>query len=402
MSTPLPRTVDTLADAVLARTIELCQVAAPPLDEADRAAVVTSWWTADQIQAIHSDAAGNVWGRLRTGPEGVGAAADTPALVVAAHLDTVFGRDVEHGVRREGDQLIGPGVGDDTVAVAALSALDRLLPADVPQPIWILATVGEEGLGNLKGVTAALASPPPRGRTARNTRVQIGALIAVEGNYLGRVNVVGVGSVRWRVTVTGPGGHAWEQAEHPSAVHEAIGILAALTAVERPAGERTALNVGVLNGGESINARARRCVFEVDLRAEAAEPLAELAAAVRAVLTVEPPLALEIQDLGFRPAGRLAPDHPLARAAADALRAEGIEPRFTAASTDANAAYARGIPAVTVGVTTGDGTHTEAEWIDMTPLASGLRALAATVSAGAHPRVDPPAVAGPTASANKE
>lgn len=363
MSTaPLPRDGD-LAAAVLARTIELCAVPAPPLDEADRAAVVAGWWAADQIAAVGSDRAGNVWGRVRAGTQ-----ADAPALLVAAHLDTVFGREVAHGVRRDGDRLIGPGVGDDSVAVAALSALDRLLPAETPQPVWILATVGEEGLGNLKGITAALAGP-----------VRPAAVIAVEGNYLGRVNLVGVGSVRWRVTVTGPGGHAWEQAEHPSAVHEAIRILAALTSIPRPAGERTSLNVGVLNGGESINARARRCTFEVDLRAEAASPLAALTAAARAVLTVEPPMELDIADLGFRPAGRLAAEHPLAGAAVEALTGVGIVPRFTAASTDANAAYARGIPAVTVGVTTGDGTHTEAEWIDVPPLASGLTALADTI-----------------------
>jgi tripeptide aminopeptidase len=355
-----------LAEGVLARTIELCAVPAPPLDEADRAAVVTGWWTADRIDAVHSDRTGNVWGRVRAG-----ANRDAPALVVAAHLDTVFGREVAHGVRREGDRLIGPGVGDDSVAVAALSALDRLLPAELPHPVWLLATVGEEGLGNLKGVTAALASPPPR--------VSVGALLAVEGNYLGRVNVVGVGSVRWRVTVSGPGGHAWEQAEEPSAVHEAIRMLAALTNVRRPAGERTSLNVGVLNGGESINARARRCAFEVDLRAEAAAPLAELTEAARALLTGEPPMEVSVEDLGFRPAGRLSEDHPLALAAAGALAEQGIQPRFTAASTDANAAYARGIPAVTIGVTTGDGTHTEAEWIDVPPLAAGLKALADTI-----------------------
>jgi tripeptide aminopeptidase len=359
-----------LAELVTERTVTLCLVPAPPLDEADRAAVVQNWWQADGLAEVHADARGNVWALVRPGLAPAGR-----SLVVAAHLDTVFGRDVVHGVRFEGSgdqaRLIGPGVGDDTVAVASLSVLDRLLPAETDHPVWIVATVGEEGLGNLAGVTAALAAPP--------SGVSIGALIAVEGNYLGRVNVVGVGSVRWRVTLIGPGGHAWEQADHPSAVHEAIRILAELVAVPRPEGERTALNVGVVVGGESINARARHCHFEVDLRAEAAAPLAELEAAARAVLSVAAPIELTITDLGFRPAGRLDPEHPLARAAAAALTAAGVPPRFTAASTDANAAYARDLPAITVGVTTGDGTHTEAEWIDLPPLASGLVALTDTI-----------------------
>ena len=90
--------------------------------------------------------------------------------------------------------------------------------------MWIVATTGEEGLGNLAGVRALLDDPPGPVR----------ALIALEGNYLGRVNVTGVGSTRWRVTVTGPGGHAWEEAGQPSAVHEAARLITALAALAQP------------------------------------------------------------------------------------------------------------------------------------------------------------------------
>jgi acetylornithine deacetylase/succinyl-diaminopimelate desuccinylase-like protein len=145
------------------------------------------------------DATGNVWGQLRDG--------ELPAVLVAAHLDTVFGPEVAHGARPDGDgRLLGPGVGDDSVAVASLAALQALLPESVGAAVWIVATVGEEGLGNLAGVTAALQQPP----------VPIGALLALEGNYLGRVNTIGVGSVRFRVVVDTPGGHAWEDADAPT------------------------------------------------------------------------------------------------------------------------------------------------------------------------------------------
>ncbi len=144
-------------------------------------------------------------------------------MLVCAHLDTVFGPEVRHGTQRHGARLAGPGVADNTVAVCALSALDALLPRDLRHPVWIVATAGEEGLGNLAGVRALLADPPG----------PVGAVIALEGDYLGRVIVTGVGSVRWRVTVTGPGGHAWQDAGQPSAVHEAARLVTALAALAR-------------------------------------------------------------------------------------------------------------------------------------------------------------------------
>ena len=194
-------------------------IPAPPRHEQQRAAGRSaSWWAADGLDAVTVDAAGNVRARLRAGDPG------RPAVLLCAHLDTVFGPEITHAVVRHGGRLTGPGVGDNTVAVCALSALDALLPGDLRHPVWIVATTGEEGLGNLAGVRALLDDPPGPVR----------ALIALEGNYLGRVNVTGVGSTRWRVTVTGPGGHAWEEAGQPSAVHEAARLITALAAPGPP------------------------------------------------------------------------------------------------------------------------------------------------------------------------
>ena len=180
--------------------------------------MVRDWWSADGLDAVTVDAAGNVRARLRAGDP------ERPAVLLCAHLDTVFGPEITHAVVRHGGRLTGPGVGDNTVAVCALGALDALLPGDLRHPVWIVATTGEEGLGNLAGVRALLDDPPGPVR----------ALIALEGNYLGRVNVTGVGSTRWRVTVTGPGGHAWEEAGQPSAVHEAARLITALASLAHP------------------------------------------------------------------------------------------------------------------------------------------------------------------------
>ena len=213
------------------------------------------------------------------------------------------------------------------------------------------------------------------------------------------MNVTGVGSTRWRVTVAGPGGHAWEEASQPSAVHEAARLVTALAALAHPEPEqpgsgppgsgrpgptrppKATVNVGLIEGGESVNSRAQRCEFLVNLRSGDPAALDALRSEARSVLD-DPagPLAVSVQAIGERPAGQLDPGHPLATLAAQVLSEAGIPPRFTAASTDANAAYPRGIPAVTLGVTTGEGTHTEQEWIDADPVAAGLAALAATVA----------------------
>jgi tripeptide aminopeptidase len=352
-----------LSAAVVERTVSVTELPAPTFAESARAGLVTSWWQADGWSDVGRDAVGNVWATVRKGTG--------PATVIAAHLDTVFPADLDHTVRRDGKRLYGPGVGDDGVGLAALSAVGRLVHERAgAMPVLLLATVGEEGLGDLRGARHAVSVPP----------AELAAFIAVEGNYLGRVGTVGVGSTRWRVEVLGPGGHAWEAPGTPSAVHEAAIRIARLAAMPVEPGQST-LNVGTVEGGEAINAIARRAVFDVDVRGARQGDLTSLAVSVLSVLQAAPPAGLEVDvaELGSRPAGSLEPDHPLVRAACDALTARGLAVRCIASSTDANAAHAAGIPAVALGVTTGSGEHTPQEWIDTAPLADGLAALADTV-----------------------
>ena len=355
-------TAKVLAERVLERTIEIAAVPAPTGAEADRARVVAEWWRTDGWSDVHADGAGNVWALARPG---TGA-----AILLAAHLDTVFPADLPYTVFEEGGRLIGPSVGDDSVALAALSAVGTLLSEQLGGPLWLLATTGEEGLGNLRGILEALDAFTPT----------IGAMIAVEGNYLGRVSVVGVGSRRWRVSVSGPGGHAWEASEAPSAIHAAADLIGdtARLSEGRP---QVVVNVGRIGGGEAINARARACWFDLDLRADDPAALGALADEARALIEAKALGGIEvgIEELGSRPAGRLDAGHPLVRAAAVALEEAGIDPEFVATSTDANAAHVRGIPAVALGITTGSGEHTPKEWIDIAPIADGLSILARTV-----------------------
>jgi tripeptide aminopeptidase len=359
----------TLSSAVIRRTIKLAEIPAPTGGEDARRERLRSWWLQDGWTDVRTDEAGNLWARVRPG--------DGPAVVLAAHLDTVFDDTVDHRVRRDGARLCGPSVGDDSVGVAALSALGTLLASTAgATPVWIVATVGEEGLGNLRGITEVI----------RQDQVPLAAVVAVEGNYLGRIATVGVGSVRWQVTVSGPGGHAWEQSDAPSAVHAAARMVAGLAALPRRGagtgpGRRCSVNVGLFSGGEAVNARARQAMFLVDLRAASAAALADLETRARRVIRAPgAQITVGVEELGRRPAGELAPTHPLAAAAAGALRAAGLPARFTAASTDANAAHAAGVPAIAIGVTTGGGEHTPEEWIDTSPLGTGLGCAAATIA----------------------
>jgi acetylornithine deacetylase/succinyl-diaminopimelate desuccinylase-like protein len=352
-----------LAATVVERTIALARISAPSGSEERRAELVAGWWEADGWSSVRTDDAGNVRARIR---DGAG-----PAILLCAHLDTVFPDDPPPQIRHEEGRLTGPSVGDNSVAVAALSALGPLIPHQGSAPVWIVATTGEEGLGNLRGIRHALDQPSE----------QVGAVIAVEGNYLGRVATTAVGSFRWRVTITGPGGHAWEKAAAPNALHEVGRLIVGLDALYDPT-TRTSVNIGRGGGGEAINARARSAWIELDVRAEDPQALKELEE--RAAKEVEAirgrGVEATVEQLGRRPAGRLDPSHPLVRAAVEALAAAGMEAELVGASTDANAAFALGIPAITVGVTKGAGEHTLDEWIELAPVATGLQVLAETVA----------------------
>jgi tripeptide aminopeptidase len=351
---------DALTARVLERTVELARIPAPAGAEHTRANVVRRWWDDDGwLPAI--DEVGNVWGQVPGGPG--------PGLLICAHLDTVFPADLPHEVVATPGRLTGPSVGDDAIGVAALSAV-AAMSGPGPGPLWLVATVGEEGIGNLAGIRHALAHAPH----------PVMAVIAIEGNYLGRVVTTGVGSIRWRVHFSGPGGHAWERAGAPSAVHAAArsaARIADLTVTQA----RYSVNVGSIGGGEAINARARDAWFEADLRAGTATALQDLADRAERIITeaAGAGLAVKMTELGRRPAGSVGQSSPLAKAAADALARAGIDCEFGAASTDANAAYEAGIPAVALGVTRGEGEHTPMEWIETAPVAAGLAALAGTI-----------------------
>ena len=350
-------------DATIRDQIRLCEIPAPPFGEAARAQAYAAAFRAAGLKNVRIDREGNVLGE-RPGKS------TSPHLVMSAHLDTVFPEGTDVRVTRKGSVLHGPGIGDDCRGLAVLLAVVRALDAgkvDTVGPISFVGTVGEEGLGDLRGVKALFAETL-KGRIHR--------FVSVDGSGYGITNV-SVGSRRYRVTFRGPGGHSYDDfgAANPAhALGRAISLIADLQVPVRP---RTTFSVGRIGGGTSVNAIAAEVWMEVDLRSSDAPALAALDArfqqAVQRALTLENErwkargrLTVSIDAIGDRAAGRIPDDAPIVRTAMAVTRAVGLTPQLEEGSTDSNVPMNLGIPAITVATGPATGTHTLQEAFDTT------------------------------------
>ncbi|WP_027482219.1 M20/M25/M40 family metallo-hydrolase [Deinococcus pimensis] len=330
---------------------------APTFEEEERARLIHHLWTG-LGHSPELDEVGNVV--LRLGPQ------EGRALVLASHLDTVFSRDTDLTVHERRGRLSGPGLGDNSASLAVLTALLRdLEPARLRRPLWLVANVGEEGLGDLRGAKHLLERHAPR----------IASFVAVDG-YLGLAVTRAVGVRRYKATFTGPGGHSWGD-RAPSAIH-ALGLaVTALYSLPLPPGPRTTLNVGEARGGNSVNSIAATAELLLDLRS--LDPRALVTLEERALSALEGAargggVDVHIEKVGDRPGGDLASD-ALMRLARRAAESVGVELRTAASSTDANAAAPHGIPALALGVYRGGNAHREDEWVAPDSLETGLRML---------------------------
>jgi acetylornithine deacetylase/succinyl-diaminopimelate desuccinylase-like protein len=350
-------------EAVASLAARICEVPAPTGQEFERARLVASLWR-ERGYVPEIDAVGNVYVRRS------GADDKRPLLMILAHTDTVFPASTPIVVRREGERLHGPGIGDNSVSVAAmLHTFDLLdeLQIETATDILAVANVGEEGLGNLLGARTAV----------ERYREQLGAVLAIDGG-LGHVTHGAVGSKRWRITVRGPGGHSYGSFGTPSAIHGLGRIIAAIADLQVPKHPKTTFNVGVIEGGTSVNTIAAEASAQLDMRSIDVEALNALAEQVRQVVEQRAGQGLqtEIEVLGERPAGARSLDDPLVKLAGETLRWLGIEPRYGSSSTDANVPISLNIPAVCIGVTRGERAHTLQESFLIPPLRQGLAQLA--------------------------
>ena len=359
-------------DRVAALCVAVQQIAAPTDHEEERAAWVRARFDALGLSDVHVDAQRNVFARVP------GRDATAPALLVSAHTDTVFPAHTDLNVRHEAaeDRIYGPGIGDNSTGVAALLVLAETLATLQPPPvdIWLVANSGEEGLGDLRGMRAAVQTLHDR----------VGAAIVLEGMGLGRIVHRALGSRRYRISVNAPGGHSWSDFGTASAVHVLSLIAADIVRIKVPTAPRTTFNIGRMDGGTSINTIAQQAKLELDMRSEDPTALQYLIANVnqlveryQAARWKKWGVHVTVETIGDRPAGEIAPDHPLVKAASAALADAGLTtaPDLRISSTDANIPLSQGIPAVCVGIAEGGNAHRLEEWMSPARLGQGMQHL---------------------------
>lgn len=363
-------------ELTVARQVQLATTPAPTGDEGPRGRWMTTQLRAAGLRDVTTDAAGNVRAWWRGG--GPATAPRRAAVVVCAHLDTVFPREVPHVVARQGARYTGPGIGDNARGLSAMLTVAETLVQAAPtltHDVCFACTTGEEGDGDLRGARHLFA-------TLETTPA---AAIILDGPGDDRLVFEAVGARRFRIAFRGPGGHSWADAGTPSAVHAAARCAARLAEWPTPAQPRTTLGVARIGGGTAINAIAGDAWLEVDARSTSPVMLDRLEREVRRMAQAAadaegarrpagtPGLTVRIDVTGARPAGAIGAAHPLVQMAQAATRAIGRVPVTATASTDANVPLSLGIPAVAMGAGgVGGGAHTPQEWYENRDGARGV------------------------------
>ena len=377
---------DQHAEAILEEQIAICEIPAPTGLEQDRADDVQRRLAGIGL-SVQQDEVGNLIARH---PDPF----DNP-IVLSAHLDTVFGPDQPVAVARPGQgnpyragevvpagEYHAPGISDAAAGLAATLAVARVLSgSDTERHMLYLATVGEEGRGDLRGARHFCNSR--LGRSAR-------AFITIDHSDASAIVHRGIGSRRYNVRFRSSGGHSWA---HFGRYNPAFALAAAadrLADIRLPRSPRTTYNIGVLRGGETVNAIPESAEIDIDLRSESPTQLDRLDADLQEIVRrghqrerdrrAEGAMEPQISKIGDRPAGVTPSDSSLVQAACAALEAESLQPRLIAASTDANAAIAAGIPAIAMSWGgRSDNQHSVREWFDPTDRARALRVIARTL-----------------------
>jgi tripeptide aminopeptidase len=355
--------IDETDSLALRQLITLTEIPAPPFMEAERAAAYAAMLRAAGADSVWLDEIGNVIALRR------GTVRDR-TVVVAGHMDTVFPEGTDVTVQFRGDTLYAPGVGDDTRGLVVGLAMMRALHGAglrTAADVHIVGTVGEEGMGDLRGVKHLFREGAPR----------IDAFIAIDGGTNAGITHQALGSLRYRVAFTGPGGHSWGAFGIGNPAH-ALGLAVRYFDEDARrftagADARTSYNVGRIGGGTSVNSVPFEAWMEVDMRSESPTALASIDALFHAAMrraldaynaeNTRAPLELEVERVGNRPSGELPDDAPLLLRAKAVTRHFGETPRLGRSSTDANVPIALGVPALTIGRGgVGGNTHSPDEW----------------------------------------
>lgn len=351
-------------DWIIDQSIAIQQIPAPTFSEEKRALYVAKQFRQLGLKNIEVDPVFNVVGLME------GKQSQEPGIMVSAHTDTVFAQEADLSVRRDKDTIWGPGLGDNSVGVGGLLGLASILNTLGIQPdcnVWFVANTREEGLGDLGGMKAVFEQLQPK----------IKCVINLEGMAFGHVYHAGIAVRRLHITAKGEGGHSWLNFGRTSAIHGILDLGAQITHITPPENPRTTYNVGIIEGGQSINTISTEAGIWLDLRSEESATLSKFEQDVRKIINKasKPNLPFTIEVVGDRPAGSISPNHELVQNALAALEQTGVKGTLENGSTDANVPLAAKCPAVTIGITRGGNAHRMDEYIEVPAIGSGMRQL---------------------------
>ncbi|GGA57108.1 peptidase M20 [Edaphobacter acidisoli] len=362
--------------------LDVVRIPAPPFAEQARAAWMLDRFHQLDLSNAHIDEAGNALAEISSESP-----ADSPVILISAHLDTVFpaGTSCEPIAPPDTSRIYAPGICDNAAGLTGLLAIVAALKhANISPPVSILfaANVGEEGEGDLRGMRHLFERSPYANRIA--------AALILDGSGSSAAVTRALGSLRFRITVTGPGGHSWSDAGAPNPILILSQTLLQLAAIPLPSDPLTTLNVGSISGGTSINSIPESATALLDLRSEDPVQLTRTAAQIREIADSVLPSAsprfthhspkISIETIGNRPAGALDPHSPILHALRAVDRHLNIRTELRLGSTDANIPIAKGIPALALGTGgIGGGIHTLQEWYDPTGRETALRRILLTL-----------------------
>ncbi len=346
----------------IAEQIRLTEIPAPPFLEQQRAEYYLQQMQRRGLPEAYIDAEGNVIGLYRGSGEG-------PLLAIAAHLDTVFPLETDLAVEQRDGRYYAPGISDDGRGLTVLLTLIETLSSSAITTrgdILFIGNVGEEGLGDLRGIKAIFRDFP-----------KIDGFVSIDGSGLNGITTGATGSRRFEVVFTGPGGHSFSAFGLVSAIHAMGRAIANISELETPSEPKTTFTVGTVSGGTSVNSIAAHAAFELDMRSNDAGELVRLEQRVREAVQAgvaaentrwdnNGEITVDFRLIGDRPSGSTSVDNPIVQVAALAMAEAGGELQaLRISSTDSNIPMALGIPAITItGGGDSGGEHSPEEWFD--------------------------------------
>lgn len=351
--------------------MELAEIAAPPFGESARAEWLRQRFLNLGLYWVHTDELGNVFGLLQQDEE-------APLVGVSAHLDTVFPQGTPLGAREEGNKLYGPGISDNAAGVVAMLAVASALKQTgvrLAGNVVFIGNVGEEGEGDLRGMRHIFADP--------RWGHAIGSLLVIDGAGHDTYVMQALGSKRFEVTFRGPGGHSWSDFGAPNPIVSLCRALADFSQAEVPESPRTTFNVGVIQGGTSVNSIPESASARVDLRSASTQELEKLEERLRGAIigavgsgSGEKKMSVDILSIGSRPAAMLPSEARILQVIRAVDAHFGVKSVARLASTDANIPLSLGKEAITIGSGgDGGGAHTLREWFDCTHRDLGLKRI---------------------------